>query len=415
MTASVLRNASLLTMEDGPVFRRADLWLEDGKILRITREEEVPEGASVYDFSGCYILPGLMDSHVHYDADYMGDFFLACGITSVRNMRGYAFHARWRDEILAGKRRGPYLYSSGPIYDGEDPSIPDNENVILHTEEDAEAAIAYTKKYHFLWLKTYPSIEPALYRYLLKRAAQEKLPMCGHMSKKLDDKVLAAEGYSCCEHTSSLPAKEEDIRFLAESGMWLCPTHVVCETLPDYVWNGKQMTDLAHFQDLPECVRREWEEKNRIIVDNYRKLGVKPDFQKIIDRGKTFLKYSDRIMAGSDCAYPGMIPGFSLQDELERLVRVYEMTPYEALCAATRKPAEYMGIDGQKGRIAPGMDADLVVLEENPLADIENVRKIRQVFQGTRTWDKGAFQQLLAADRKLEKHEIEFAPKRPDS
>ena len=80
-------------------------------------------------------------------------------------MRGYAEHALWRDEILAGKRIGPYIYSSGPVYDGEDPTIPDNDNEILHTEEDVEAAIRYVKEHGFLWMKTYPSIEPELYRY----------------------------------------------------------------------------------------------------------------------------------------------------------------------------------------------------------------------------------------------------------
>lgn len=416
MGLTILANGDFLTMQDGPAVVHGDLWIEEGKILKLEtgqssdrkpEDQTIYAGARVIDCTGCTVLPGLIDSHVHYDESYMGDFFLASGITSVRNMRGFEGHARWRDEILAGVRRGPYLYSSGPVYDGEDPTMPDNDNVILHTQADAEEAIRYTKQNGFLWMKTYPSIEPKLYQYLLKRCAEEGLPVCGHMTKKMDHKILADEGYVCCEHTSSLPSDPETIRYLAESGIWFCPTHVVCETLPDYVWNGRQLGDLLHYQDLPECVRTKWEESNAVIIENYRKLNVHPDFQTIIDRGTTFLKYSRKVMAGTDCAYPGIVPGFALADELEKLVDVYGLTNYEALCAATCNPAKHMGIDAQKGRILPGMDADLVILGANPLEDVGNVRSVKWVIQGQRIWEETTLQGFLKADGKLKKEEIE--------
>ena len=115
-------------------------------------------------------------------------------------------------------------------------------------------------------------------------------------------------------------------------------------------------------------------------------------------------------MAGTDCPYAGIVPGFALADELERLVHVYGMDCYKALCAATCRPAEHMGIENQKGRLLPGMDADLIVLEGNPLEDVGNIRKIRRVFQGTRSWNKESLQQFLAAVSKLKEEEIEFIP-----
>jgi adenine deaminase len=176
--------------------------------------------------------------------------------------------------------------------------------------------------------------------------------------------------------------------------------------MPDYVWGDKKLSDLPHYQQLPECVRKEWETSNQVIIENYRKLNVHPDFQTIIDRGKTFLQYSDRIMAGTDCPYPGVVPGFALADEMEKLVTVYGLTNYDALRAATVRPAEHMGISDQKGSIRPGMDADLVILEGNPVEQIGNVRRIRTVIQGVRSWNAAQLQQLLEAAGRLKKEEI---------
>ena len=112
-------------------------------------------------------------------------------------------------------------------------------------------------------------------------------------------------------------------------------------------------------------------------------------------------------MAGTDCAYPGIVPGFALADELEKLVDVYGMTKYEALCAATCNPAEHMQISEQKGSIAEGMDSDLIILEGNPLEDVGNVRKIKYVIQGTSIYEKEALQQRLTAVGKIKKEEVE--------
>lgn len=101
----VLKDGALLTMDDGPVLTEADLWISGGKIRKIVEKRnrmpeetsdvmtEIPADAQVLDCRGCVIIPGLIDSHVHYDESYMGDFFLASGITSVRNMRGFDGHA----------------------------------------------------------------------------------------------------------------------------------------------------------------------------------------------------------------------------------------------------------------------------------------------------------------------------------
>ena len=120
---------------------------------------------------------------------------------------------------------GPWVYSSGPVYDGRgSPPYPDNDNVILHTEEDVEAAIRYTKENGFLWMKTYPSIEPELYRYLLRRCRQENLPVCGHMTKKDGSQRAGGSGlYLLRAH--QFPAKRTRKRSATwqKTVCWFCP------------------------------------------------------------------------------------------------------------------------------------------------------------------------------------------------
>ena len=352
-------------------------------------------GDRIMDCSGKYLMPGLIDAHVHFDHDYMGILLLAAGITSVRNMRGYEEHALRKRRIMEGSLPGPYMESTGPIFDGEDPNIPENDNWILHTPEEVEEGIAYTKKHGFRFAKTYPSLQPELYRYLMRRLADEDLPVSGHMTKTISHRELMDLGYYCCEHASSLPKVDEDIDYISRAGIRFCPTQLVCETLPDYVWNGKKLTDLDHWEVLPVCVQEEWLRKNEIIAESYKSQGIHPDIQVIINRGRRFLEHSDRVMAGSDCAYPGIIPGFSLWTELSKLVDLYGLTAEEALLSATVRPAQCMKLGGRKGRVVAGMDADLLILEENPLSDIRRVSSVHTVVADGRVYEKAFLEEEL--------------------
>ena len=376
----IFRNAAVLTMDNHQVLQHCDVRCRDGVITQIGPELPVGNDRAI-DVSGRYIMPGLIDAHVHFDQDYMGIMFLAAGVTSVRNMRGYAAHKDRIQRIREGRAKGPYVESTGPIFDGEDPSIPENDNWIVHTFKDVEKGIAYTKAQGFHFVKTYPSIRDDVYRYLMRRCADEDLPVSGHMTKTIRHEELVDLGYYCCEHASSLPKEDEAIRYCAKAGMWYCPTQLVCETLPDYVWKGKRLEDLEKWNSLPVCVQAEWLRRNQVISESYRQQGIRPDINVIIGRGRVFMEHSDLVMAGSDCAYPGIIPGFALWTELEKLVVLYGMTNEEALLCATARPARCMKLGGRKGRIVPGMDADLIILKENPLSDIRNIASVETVVR----------------------------------
>lgn len=86
-----------------------------------------------------------------------------------------------------------------------------------------------------------------------------------------------------------------------------------------------------------------------------------------------------KILAGSDTPNPYVFPGTGLHEELALLVKA-GLTPAEVLRAATVWPAEFLGRLDRAGNITPGKDADLVLLDRDPLADITNTRRISAVI-----------------------------------
>ncbi len=102
-----------------------------------------------------------------------------------------------------------------------------------------------------------------------------------------------------------------------------------------------------------------------------------------------------KILAGTDVPVVTLVPGFSLQDELEVLVREAGLTSLEALRAATINPATALGLDAQLGRIEPGQLADLVLLDRDPLGDIANARTVRAVVANGQLLDRAALDRFL--------------------
>jgi imidazolonepropionase-like amidohydrolase len=108
-----------------------------------------------------------------------------------------------------------------------------------------------------------------------------------------------------------------------------------------------------------------------------------------------------RIMAGSDVAVLNIFPGASLHEELRLFVDSVGMSPMEALERATRVPAEWLGIADSVGTIARGRVADLVLLDADPLADIDNTRRIAAVVLRGRVFQSADLDALLSAVRTM--------------
>jgi imidazolonepropionase-like amidohydrolase len=140
-------------------------------------------------------------------------------------------------------------------------------------------------------------------------------------------------------------------------------------------WDPKGTT---RFKNL---TKEDYAELNKVFKENQRLVGA-------------MRKAGVEVLAGTDCLNPYCFPGFSLHDELALLVEA-GLTPMEALQAATRNPARYLGLSDELGTIAKGKRADLVLLDADPLADVRNTTKIQAVVQDGRLYSREQLHQML--------------------
>ena len=429
----LIDNVHIVDPVDGLVTDQQVL-IEDGRIISVnTSGTQLPDNAKrqVRDASGQYLIPGLWDMHVHFVFDpaltnEMADLFLDYGITSVRDTGGnIEALASLREKLPAPK---PNIYISGPlldgkfvVYDGTDPSRPELGSPVLKPE-DADATVAALQQAGADFVKIYELIRPDTYAALVAAANARNMPIASHVplmmtadtAGPLADSMehLRNIELACARNWAQLLEERQQritnfteglghsLRAGLHSDQRLPAIAAYdenrCNTVLDTLTNTIQVPTLrlntvrhlkpflrkdwpAAFETLPAATQKSW---NNLINLFENMPESDPAFAQwsvfLIER---LLARGVPVGAGTDTPIGLGIPGYSLHTELELLVQG-GMTPQQALFAATVTPTRFHNLQEDVGRIRPGMRADLVLLENNPLADIRHTRDIDSVMLG---------------------------------
>lgn len=390
-----------------------------------TRRTPVPVGATVVDLRGKFVLPGFADMHTHAFAERIDPaLYVANGVTTVREMSGHPAVSGWRTRIEAGTLLGPRYTISSRIVDGA-PSLWDPALLSVMEVVDAaqgRAAVRQAVAEGADFIKVYSRVPPEALRAIAAESRALGVRFVGHCPDAVPIAEAAELGQASFEHlfwtlfgTSSreaeLHARLAEIR-LGEGDYsgWFSAIHPL-EML------AARTHDKARARELYEGFARH---RNRVVptltmhhgLDNARTLDRNDPRNKYLPASivagmnyaldELYLKdrapaedaewaalYEHRarlvgemhragvpIMLGTDTGTCGMFPGFSVHDELKRLVDA-GLSPREALRAATVEPARFLGV--RSGQVAPGHAADLVVLDADPLRDIANTRQLSGV------------------------------------
>jgi imidazolonepropionase-like amidohydrolase len=157
---------------------------------------------------------------------------------------------------------------------------------------------------------------------------------------------------------------------------------------------------------LPERVREElvgrWAERRRAAVGVSARATdrMRKGWEHLLALVDRFHRAGGMVLAGTDCPNVAIVSGFSLHRELELLVRA-GLSPMDALLAATSRPAARLDRADEFGTVAPGLAADLVILDADPLADIRNVRRIERVIARGRAYEPDTLLDAARARRDL--------------
>ena len=398
----ILRNANLITMENDQVLYNMDLFVANGKIYKIAPHIDISD-VPVKDCSGKFLMPGLFDCHAHMDSDDITEMLIAYGVTTCRNMWGFPETQQWRREIDAGIRPGPHVYSTGPLTDGV--TYWEGSKIVT-TPEEGHRAVLECIQGGYEYVKTYPSIPRDAFLEIMRTANELGIKVMGHGNYNVSFKELADLGYYSIEHISCLPdtKHEEDIIYLAESGMWSCPTVEVALTIENFVHQNGDLAKVPGFADMNPYWRNDWYKVTQWRKDKHRYDDY--DFMEEIERERIFIKHSDRILLGTDVPNPGVTGGLSVYNELEHLVKYFGFTPYEALKCGTVNGAKSLGIEHKTGKLCEGMDADILVMTKNPLESVSNARSFVAVIEDGCYYDKAWCEDLLARVRNRTADEI---------
>ena len=398
----ILRNANLITMENDQVLYNMDLFVANGKIYKIAPHIDISD-VPVKDCSGKFLMPGLFDCHAHMDSDDITEMLIAYGVTTCRNMWGFPETQQWRREIDAGIRPGPHVYSTGPLTDGV--TYWEGSKIVT-TPEEGHRAVLECIQGGYEYVKTYPSIPRDAFLEIMRTANELGIKVMGHGNYNVSFKELADLGYYSIEHISCLPdtKHEEDIIYLAESGMWSCPTVEVALTIENFVHQNGDLAKVPGFADMNPYWRNDWYKVTQWRKDKHRYDDY--DFMEEIARERIFIKHSDRILLGTDVPNPGVTGGLSVYNELEHLVKYFGFTPYEALKCGTVNGAKSLGIEHKTGKLCEGMDADILVMTKNPLESVSNARSFVAVIKDGCYYDKAWCEDLLARVRNRTADEI---------
>lgn len=343
-----------------------------GRIERLVdADKAVPQGYERIDLGGYYLMPGLFDVHTHLETLAQARQALESGVTTVRSASVGAYQdVALQALVQAGELAGPEVVAAG-VYvtpDLGDTVLADPRLASLHggvtSDEALRELVRINAERGVRVIKTrgteragLPDTDPRKQVYterqlrvVVEEAARYGLPVMVHAHGDEGARAAVLAGARSIEHGTYL--SDETLALMKARGTWFVPTYVTMDELNeeryDYVLRLRGRHMLPHLE--------------RAIRAGHA-LGVK-------------------FATGADHYYtPDSINRVSV--EVEHLVR-FGLSPFEALQAATTSAAELLGVDDRTGRIAEGLEADLILVPANPLEHVEALQDALMVVSNGR-------------------------------
>jgi len=418
-TTYVINNINIIPMTEGnKIIEDATVVIKENKIYSINNKS-IPENSIVIEGKDKWLIPGLIDMHVHnlassspwvlyptkgplvnYDTQALMTLYVTNGVTTVFELSARPEHIGQRNEITRGDVIGPRM-ALAALIDGEGMSMT------ATNPSDGRQAVRIAKAEQYEFIKVYSKLNEKTYKAIIDEAQQQNMKVVGHIPTVFEGKpakdffvphfglIAHAEELSKQTNDYSYEQAEAFARLAKENGTWLIPNLSNMESIIKQAESLENIENMPSFKYVHPLMQSKWMTANRYngssekLIKYFQKQA---DFHKLIV--KAFKAHNVPMVAGTDAGISGIVWGFSLHDELELLVEA-GLTNEEALTSATRLGARWLEIDDKIGTIETGKFADIILLEKNPLEDIRNTRKIFGVFVNGKWIDRNKMDSML--------------------
>jgi imidazolonepropionase-like amidohydrolase len=384
--------ADVVAFRDVAVFdgvrltRRATVVVRDGMIRAVGTDVAVPAGATVVEGRGRTLLPGLFDAHTHLGTTF-GETFLAdalrFGVTTELEMGGGSASRALRRRLDAGAvTGGADLRTAGTVVtvprghptqmDGEPlPTLGPSDDVQAFVDARIAEGGDYLK---VVYEHRYPTLTRDQLADVVAAGHRRGRLVVAHVGTLQEARDAVAAGVDGLVHVFADAAADADFLELAvRRGVFVVPTLSVLESVtgpPDGSW-WQQVAELA--ARVTPAMRRSLDARMPPA------LATGLSFARAQAAVGALHRAGVRVLAGTDAPAPGLAHGLSLHRELELLVGA-GLTASEALAAATAETARAFGFH-DRGRVTPGLRADLLLVEGDPTADVRATRRIAGVWK----------------------------------
>jgi imidazolonepropionase-like amidohydrolase len=323
----------------------------------------------------------------------------------------------WREQIDKGQRAGPRLWAAGPLLDG--PGSSWSHAAIINDPEEGRQTVRRLKREGADFVKVYDLLSRESFFAIADEAKAQDLTFAGHVPLALAVAEVSDAGQRSIEHLPALllAASDQEEQFvrggrrpaprdvagsvtpgkvnalaerLKRNGTYITPTLSLFWNIIQVNRNNPDVVNAKRLRYLPLAYRNQWKETRATAGAE----GQQQTFEKGLEVVQQLHKAGVPILAGTDVVKPYFIPGESLHEELGLLVKA-GLSEMEALKTATLNPARFLNLADQ-GTIEPGARADLVLLDANPLLNIQNTTKIRAVVAGGRLFERPELDGMLA-------------------
>ncbi|SOD80016.1 amidohydrolase family protein [Spirosoma fluviale] len=426
----LITNGNLVDVETGRVSEGMSLLIENGIIRKIGKNLSTTAGTTVVDATGKWLMPGLIDSHIHlfqsgglytrpdgadltkyrpYETERkwlrenMGDLlrrYLACGITTVIDIGGPLYQFAYRDRYNR-RYTSPQVLMTGPListYQPEAFKIEDSPIIKANTPDEAREQVRRQLPYKPDFIKIWFIIRgvgageqaQAMVQAAIDESHKNGLKVAIHTQELLAAKLGVKYGADYLVHNPEDGLIDDElIALMKQRNVSYCPTMVVADGYTGFFTDKRKLTPYEFTRANPYVLGTLFDMKHLPEPTLQKQFGDflnSPAYQRIQTDRNSFIwanlirvwRAGVNVVTGTDAGNPGTFHGTSYIDELRKM-KTADLTNADLLKASTINAAKILGKEGQIGSLTEGKWANVLVLSQNPLADLNALTRIETI------------------------------------